>query len=110
MHITGGQPARGPEITGIQRCNGVKGRRRNIFIKQNTPFSKENHRVNLEASVLFVTQYYKGYSTTGKEKIIYRYLLRMIGELYIYFDWLVRPFQEKLGIILREDQVLSALV
>ena len=110
MHITGGQPARGPEITGIQHCNGVKGRRRNIFIEQNTPFSEENHRVNPEASVLFVTQYYKGYSTTGKEKIIHRYLPRMVGELYIYFDWLVRPFQEKLGIMLREDQALSALV
>ena len=34
----------------------------------------------------------------------------MVGELYIYFDWLVRPFQEKLGIMLREDQALSALV
>lgn len=110
MHITGGQPARGPEITGIQHSNGVKGRRRNVFIEQNTPFSGEIDRKNPEASVVFISQYYKGYTVSGKEKIIHRYLPRMVGELYVYFDWLVRPFQTGLDVLLRDDAALSELV
>ncbi len=110
MHITGGQPAQGPEITGLQHSNGVKGRRRNIFIEQNTPFSEESNWLNPEALVVFVTQYHKGYSISGKEKIIHCYLPRMVGELYVYFDWLVQPFQKGLDVLSHEGKGLSMLV
>jgi hypothetical protein len=57
MHITGGQPARGPEIISIRHSNTVKGGHRNIFIK--------------DEIVVFATRYYKGYNVSGDVKIIY---------------------------------------
>jgi hypothetical protein len=57
MHITGGQPARGLEIISVWHSNTVKGRHRNIFIK--------------DRMVVFATQYYKGYNVSGDVKIIY---------------------------------------
>lgn len=66
--------------------------------------------MNPEALVVFITQYHKGFSVSGKEKIIHRYLPRVVGELYVYFGWLVRPFQEGLDIFWREGRALSALV
>ena len=33
MHITGGQPARGPEILSVRHSNTVQGRFRNLFIE-----------------------------------------------------------------------------
>ena len=110
MHICGEQPAWGPEIIIIQHSNGVKGHHRNIFIEQNTSFSEDQMRLNPEALVVFITQYHKGYSVTGKEKIIHRYLPWMMRELYMYFDWLMQPFQWGLNVFLRDDQVLSVLI
>jgi hypothetical protein len=57
MHITGGQPARGPEIISVRHSNTVKGGHRNIFIK--------------DGMVVFATRYYKGYNVSGDVKIIY---------------------------------------
>jgi hypothetical protein len=57
MHIIARQPARGPEIISIRHSNTVKGRHRNIFIK--------------DSMVVFVTQYHKGYSVSGNVKIIH---------------------------------------
>jgi hypothetical protein len=56
-HIAGGQLARGLEIMSIRHSNTVKGGHRNIFIK--------------DGIVVFVTQYYKGYSVSGDVKIIH---------------------------------------
>ena len=105
MHMTGGQPARAPEILSIQRCNSRQGRRRNVFVEQNSPFSEEGGRLNEEALIVFVARWHKGYTLTGKEKIIHRCLPRAVGELFVYFDWLVRPFQEELeGIMVKGPQ------
>jgi hypothetical protein len=57
MHITAGQLARGLEIMSIWHSNIVKGGHRNIFIK--------------DGIVVFITQYYKGYSVSSNVKIIY---------------------------------------
>jgi hypothetical protein len=57
MHITGRQPARGLEIISVWHSNTVKGRHRNIFIK--------------DGIVVFATRYYKGYNVSGNVKIIY---------------------------------------
>jgi hypothetical protein len=43
-----------------------------------------------------VTTYHKGYSASGNTKIIHRYLPREVGELFIYYLWLVQPFCRKL--------------
>jgi hypothetical protein len=71
MHITGGQPARGPEIMSVRHSNTVKGGHRNIFIE--------------DGMVVFATRYYKGYNVSGDVKIIHRYLPREVGELLVYY-------------------------
>ncbi|KAL1613888.1 hypothetical protein SLS56_012220 [Neofusicoccum ribis] len=78
MHITGGQPARGPEILSIRHSNAAKGGHRNIFVE--------------DGLVVFVTRYYKGYAMSGDVKVIYRYLPREVGELVVWYLWLVLPF------------------
>jgi hypothetical protein len=77
MHITGGQPARGPEIMSVQHSNTVKGGHRNIFIE--------------DGIVVFVTQYHKGYNVSGDVKIIHQYLPREVGELQRSQRTVVRP-------------------
>jgi aspartate/tyrosine/aromatic aminotransferase len=57
MHITGRQLARGLEIISVWHSNTVKGRHRNIFIK--------------DGIVVFATRYYKGYNVSSNVKIIY---------------------------------------
>jgi hypothetical protein len=69
MHITGGQPARGPEILSIQHSNTIKGGHRNIFIENSI--------------VVFITRYYKRYNVSSDVKIIYRYLPREVSELVV---------------------------
>ncbi|KAI0567947.1 hypothetical protein Alg130_12407, partial [Pyrenophora tritici-repentis] len=51
MHITGGQPARGPELLSVRHSNTVQGGHRNIFIE--------------DGMVVFVTRYHKGYKVSG---------------------------------------------
>jgi hypothetical protein len=46
--------------------------------------------------VAFVVLYYKGYRSSGNIKIIYQYLPWEVGELLVYYLWLVLPFWEKL--------------
>jgi hypothetical protein len=46
--------------------------------------------------VVFVAQYHKGYRSSGNIKIIHRYLPREVGELVVYYLWLVLPFWEKM--------------
>jgi RecQ family ATP-dependent DNA helicase len=82
MHISGGQAARAPELLGIRWKNTEQGGVRNIFIENGL--------------VAFVTTYHKGYRSSNNIKIIHRYLPREIGELLVYYLWLIRPFHEKL--------------
>jgi hypothetical protein len=76
--MTGGQPARATEILSVRHSNTVKGGHRNIHM------------------VVFVTRYHKGYVTSGDVKIIHRYLPREVGELVVWYLWLVLPFQRQL--------------
>jgi hypothetical protein len=62
--------------------NTAYGSVRNIFIE--------------EGLVAFVPTYYKGYRSSGNIKTIYRYLPREVGELLVYYLWLVLPLWEKL--------------
>jgi hypothetical protein len=78
MHLYSGQPARAPELFGMRWKNTAYGGVRNIVIE--------------EGLVAFVTTYYKGYRSSGNIKIIYRYLPREVGELLVYYLWLVLLF------------------
>ncbi|KAI8682258.1 hypothetical protein NCS56_00348100 [Fusarium sp. Ph1] len=78
MHMLGGQPARATEILGLRMWNTANGGVRNIFIH--------------EGMVCFVTMYHKGFRKTGNTKIIHRYLPREVGELLVWYMWLVLPF------------------
>ncbi|KAG9379178.1 RecQ Superfamily II DNA helicase [Pyrenophora tritici-repentis] len=77
MHITGGQPARGPELLS-------------------------------DGMVVFVTRYHKGYKVSGDVKIIHRYLPREVGELVVWYMWLVLPFQQRLEALVWEKEAVSS--
>ncbi|KAL3595876.1 hypothetical protein FPOAC2_10246 [Fusarium poae] len=81
MHMLGGQPARLTEILGLRMWNTMNGGVRNIFIH--------------EGMVCFVTMYHKGFRQTDKVKVIHRYLQREVGELLVWYMWLVLPFWQK---------------
>ena len=67
----GGQPIRSLKILNIKYSNSRKEKNRNIFIKNK--------------KMLMVMRYYKGYILSDDVKIIYRYLLREMSELVIYY-------------------------
>ena len=76
VHITGGQPARGSEITILQHTNSNNSSR-NIFIH--------------DGLVCIYTYYHKNMIHTDRPKIIYRYLPPCVGQLLVYYLWLVLP-------------------
>lgn len=78
VHVTAGQPARAPELLSIQHTNTVNSRRRNIYIE--------------DGMVTFATVYHKGFHVSNDVKIIHRYVPREVGELVIWYMWLVVPF------------------
>jgi superfamily II DNA helicase RecQ len=83
-HITGGQPPRSPEMFSVRHSNTIKGEYRNEFIE--------------DQLVVYVTRYHKGYSVSGDVKVIHRYLPREVGELWVWYMWLVLPWQQKLEV------------
>ena len=93
MHISGGQPARGPELLSIRHSNTAHGERRNIFVE--------------DGLMVFVTRYHKGYTISGKMKIIHRYLPREVGELMVYYLWLVLPLQQKMEAEVQQKEARS---
>lgn len=82
VHISGGQPARAPELLSIRHHNTDSGGHRNIFVE--------------DGLVVFVTQYHKGFYASNDTKVIHRYLPREVGELVVWYLWLVLPFVERL--------------
>ena len=82
IHISGGQPARAPELLSLQYNNSIKSGLRNIFYENGL--------------ICFVTYYHKGYSISNSTKIIHRYLPREIGELLVYYLWLIVPFLQRI--------------
>jgi hypothetical protein len=71
IHLTAGQLARSTELLSLRYCNTVNGHYRNIFI--------ENGLISI------VIAYYKGYNIVSSTKIIYRYLLKEVSELFVYY-------------------------
>jgi superfamily II DNA helicase RecQ len=94
VHMVGGQPARGPELLSIRHSNTVKGSHRNIFVEN--------------GMMVLVTRYHKGYAVSGDVKIIHRYLPREVGELLVWYMWLVLPFQQRLEAMVWDKEVISS--
>jgi hypothetical protein len=82
IHVSGGQPARAPELLSIRHCNTDSGGRRNVFVE--------------DGLVAFVSQYHKGFYASNDTKVIHRYLPREVGELVVHYLWLVLPFTRRL--------------
>lgn len=81
IHISAGQPSRGPELMSIRHRNSER-ERRNIFIE--------------DRMVVFVSRYHKGFHVHNDTKVIFRYLPRELGELVVWYLWLVLPFIEQI--------------
>lgn len=82
-HLTAGAPARGPELISVMHENGQDSRaQRGIFID--------------DGQVEMVIPYHKGYSLSQRVKIIHRYLPQEVGELVVFYLWLVEPFLQHL--------------
>ncbi|KAK1807894.1 hypothetical protein LTR12_017752 [Friedmanniomyces endolithicus] len=92
MHITGGQPARGTDLSCRHR-NTAAGSHRNVFIE--------------DRQVVFVTKYHKGVEITGDVKIIHRYLPREVGELVVWYLWLGLPFIERIEALVWQQSAVS---
>ena len=54
--------------------------------------------------VITVASYHKGYSITGSTKIIHRYVPKEVGELLIYYLWLILQFCSKLDLLLARNR------
>ena len=83
-HLTSGQPARGSEVLSIRWRNTPAGGARNVFLEQR--------------QVALVTAYHKGYHAQNSVKIVHRYLPQEVGELLIWYLWLVEPFHRQLEV------------
>jgi hypothetical protein len=82
IHVTGGQPARAPELLSIQHINTQASCHRNVFIK--------------DRMVTLVTAYHKGFHASNDIKLIHQYVPRVVRELIVWYMWLVLPFTEQL--------------
>ncbi|KZZ99751.1 tlh3 [Beauveria brongniartii RCEF 3172] len=77
MHMTS-MPARATEIIGVRFRNTANGGLRNIVI--------------IDSMVAFVTAYHKNVRQSGQAKIIHRFIPREVGQLLVWYLWLVLPF------------------
>ena len=93
IHMTGGQPARGTELLTLRWRNSSQSDIRSIFVDN--------------GMLSFVTSYHKNYSTSSTTRIIHRFLPPEIGELLLYYLWLIAPFLDALH-ILTEGQAWQA--
>ena len=92
-HFTGGPPSRAPEILSVRHRNTANGGLRNIGVENGLMF--------------FAPRTHKNWMQRGKEKIVHHYLPQEVGELLIYYLWLVLPFWERIQISVDEDTKFS---
>ena len=83
VHLTGGQPARGTEITTVRFKNG--------FLQDRNIFAIHGH-------IAIVTRYHKSQSQYDKPKVIPRFLPWRVGQLLAVYLAYVQPFQEYLSV------------
>jgi hypothetical protein len=58
--------------------------------------------------VYAATRYHKGYAISGDVKIIHQYLPSEVGELVVWYLWLVLPFQQRLEAMVWEKEAISS--
>ncbi|KAK3620044.1 hypothetical protein LTR22_025756 [Elasticomyces elasticus] len=91
VHLTAGAPARGTELVTVRHRNGIEAKYlRGLFVEH--------------GMVVFVTGYHKGFNASQTVKIIHRYVPREVGELVVYYLWLVEPFVRQLLIMARGQE------
>jgi len=83
VHVTGGQPARGTEITSLRHRNSFL-QDRNIFV--------------MDGQVAFVTRYHKSQSQWDKPKVVPRFLPWRVGQLVAVYLAYLQPFREYLTV------------
>jgi superfamily II DNA helicase RecQ len=83
MHLTGGQPARGTEMTTLRFKNGYL-QDRNIFV--------------MHGQMVFVTRYHKSQSQMDKPKVIPRFLPWRVGQVLAVYLAYLQPVQEYLSV------------
>jgi hypothetical protein len=76
--------SRGPEMFSVRHNNTIKGEYRNEFIE--------------DQLVVYVTRYHRGYAMSEDVKVTHQYLPREVGELWVWYTWLVLPWQQKLKV------------
>ena len=81
VHTTGGQPARGSEITSVRYQNGFL-QDRNIFV--------------IDGRVAFITRYHKTQSQFDAPKVIPRFMPWRVGQLVSVYLGYVQQFKEHL--------------
>jgi RecQ family ATP-dependent DNA helicase len=96
VHISYGQPARGPELLTIRYRNTANGGIRNLIMDRGL--------------LMLVMGYHKGFSRSERLKVIQRFLPREIGTLFVYYLWLVVPFWEELQVNVMGKEELSPSV
>ncbi|KAN0066933.1 Protein of unknown function (DUF3505) domain containing protein [Elaphomyces granulatus] len=69
-------------LLSIRHTNTAGGRHRNVFVEK--------------GYIAMATRYHKGNSATLSARIIHRYLPREVGELVVWYLWLVLPFQRQI--------------
>ena len=60
--------------------------------------------------MVFVTTYHKNYRSSGKMKIIHRYLPREVGEVLLRYLWLVLPFWQAVQSVVEKADQLSPFI
>lgn len=83
MHLSGGQPARGTEMTTLRFKNGYL-QDRNIFV--------------MHGQMVFVTRYHKSQSQIDKPKVIPRFLPWRVGQVLAVYLAYLQPVQEYLSV------------
>lgn len=94
IHITGGQPARGTEISSILRRDSMVSDR-NIFV--------------LGGQVCVITQYHKSMAITDQEKVIPRWLPAKVGQLTVIFLVYVQAFMDATNAVLKDQTICDWL-
>ncbi|KAH7459294.1 hypothetical protein FOMA001_g20080 [Fusarium oxysporum f. sp. matthiolae] len=93
-HISGGFPLRAWELLVVRHRNTSNGGIRNILCDQGL--------------IMIVTGAHKGFTTTGRLKIIHRFLPREVGTLLTYYLWLVLPFWEDIQANVWDKSIFNA--
>src|SRR2546423_4436919 len=84
-HFTRGQPSQAPEILSVRHQNTSNGGICNIGVEHGLMF--------------YTPKTHKNYMQTNNMKIVHHWLPQEVGELMLYYLWLVLPFWEKVQIL-----------